>query len=786
MIVRPSASNSLNRFVCGGGQIRAMTSKKFDGIYVQTIEDCPVSEEVLSRLSQEGLGDSNFAEEEVDYSLEVTAEPIVWVNRDGFLRAGAAAIASSIPSSERPSHRSTPAHPIPANAIPANTVPEDIVPANTAPVDTIPIDTEDAIPQTASVDSEPLLLISKTVLSEDAIAPSLPSELAISAEPAELSEPSERPTQTKRKTRRKKNWSLPLLWLTILAFCSGIGLGATIWLMRLPPVPDCQELSSLAPDSERLYCAQQAADSGQLESLVAALTLAAGWSAEHPLYGEAQELMAKWSDRVLAIARQKVYQGELQEAITIASKIPKNSPTSEAAQAAIAEWQDRWNQGQEIYDQAQVALKARNWDEASEKLRTLTQVENPYWQQQGAQKLAQQLAVEKLAWQLLTQARKLAEENTPQKLADAVAQAQKIDTQSYAWGEAKADINRWNQALLDISFKRWEDGQWDGAIAAAQLVPPDSAQAPEAKDLIQFSHAQKLANQDKTEWEPSSRHMWGLMEAVAAVRQIGAESSLYPKAQAQITSWQAQLEDLTQLKLASATANLGQHLSLKIAIAQAETINSARPRRLQAQTLIAHWRQEMERIEDRPYLENARQLAKPAQIEDYKAAIALVSQVRLGRALRVEAQTLIADWTNQIEILEDKPLLDEANALANRGRLGAAIRAAEKIQPDRALYSEARAAIRNWNYQIRIAQDRSTLNSAYALANQGRLSEAISVASGIGYGRPLYREAQGAIAGWAAERDQIWSTWEQENQVDSGYSENGSEDDYDGAGDYSE
>ena len=50
-------------------------------------------------------------------------------------------------------------------------------------------------------------------------------------------------------------------------------------------------------------------------------------------------------------------------------------------------------------------------------------------------------------------------------------------------------------------------------------------------------------------------------------------------------------------------------------------------RRMQAQTLAAHWQQEIERIEDAPRLQAARQLAKPGAVEDLRSAIARAGQI---------------------------------------------------------------------------------------------------------------------------------------------------------------
>jgi soluble cytochrome b562 len=119
------------------------------------------------------------------------------------------------------------------------------------------------------------------------------------------------------------------------------------------------------------------------------------------------------------------------------------------------------------------------------------------------------------------------------------------------------------------------------------------------------------------------------------------------------------------------------------------------------------------------------------------------------------AQTLIAEWENAVERVQDQPILDAAIALAKKGDLNSAIQTAEKIESDRALYSEAQSNIGQWVAQIQAVEDRPILNEAEALASDGRLSEAISRASDIGPSRAMYDEAQSRIADWAERRRQI-------------------------------
>ncbi|NEP55159.1 MAG: hypothetical protein F6K65_42795 [Moorea sp. SIO3C2] len=220
-------------------------------------------------------------------------------------------------------------------------------------------------------------------------------------------------------------------------------------------------------------------------------------------------------------------------------------------------------------------------------------------------------------------------------------------------------------------------------------------------------------------------------------------------------------------------ANLRQKPSLEAAIEQVQEITAERPQRQQAQTLISHWRKEIERIEDRPFLAQAHQLADKGDKTSLQAAIAEAQKIEQGRALRIEAQTDIARWTKQIQVLEDQPRYNQALELASKGQLQAAIKTARTIQSGRALHNQAQQSIGEWTRRIQVAEDRPILDEAEELAYDGRLSDAIAVAGRIAPGRALYREARNAIAIWDAERAYVRSL----QSTDDGYTDDSSYED---------
>ena len=533
------------------------------------------------------------------------------------------------------------------------------------------------------------------------------------------------------------------------------------WLTRIPPFPYCDEISSFSADSDLLYCAKTLADTKAADRLTAAIELTSDWPETHPLYAETQPLLASWTNALLDVAREHVHRGELTMAVRLAERIPDASPTYSNAQASIKGWQAEWERGQAIQTDVRQLIEDRNWRQARETLQGLKRLYTDYWLQHQFRRLQQQIRREQQGWSQLEQARELASSKRPEDLGAAIALARQIDLQSRAWGEAKGLIDGWSHALLFHSFRRWELGDLDGAISAVQQVPADPTLAPEAKDLIQFSHAQRLAT-SVSDWRPSLEQIFYLLEAITATQQIPAGSPFHQSAQTNQQNWRAQLKDLIQLQLATVVAGLGHQSAYEMAIEQALLITPDRPQRTQAQTLVAHWRKEIERLEDRPYLLRADQLAAGKTIPALQAAIAEASKVKLGRALRIEGQTRIWNWRNDIQVIEDQPFLEEANRLARQGKFQQAITAANRIQSDRFLFTTAQASIKDWTVRMQIAEDSPILREAEKLATEGSLTAAIDVASRIAPGRALYSEARNAIAIWQAEREYIWSIWEAE------------------------
>ncbi|MFH7244829.1 MAG: hypothetical protein ACHWZW_18500 [Spirulina sp.] len=562
-------------------------------------------------------------------------------------------------------------------------------------------------------------------------------------------------------------WIWPGLWLVLLTGSGVFCAWALLWLTRIPPLPDCNQITPFHSASDMLYCAEAQARTGEANNLTQAVLLTVNWPPTDAKYEEAQEVLKSASEQILVLANRWAQAGRLEDAVALAGTIPLNTPLRSSAQAVIFEWRQEWEQGQALEADLKTALAAQDWEQSRTKLEAFKALKSSYWNTNRLNYWHHQTQVEQQAWNQLLQARDLAAPGNPAGWQAAIALARGIDLRSQVWATAETEVNQWSQQLLAAGLAEWNQGNQDAALALVGEVPPSPDLDPAAADLLRLALAQRLVahtGADAPGNEPQYGHVLNLMEAIAAVQQITPDSAFAAASQPNLDTWQAQLEDLQRLKFSTMVAKLGRRVTYQWAEAQALQVEVDRPRRIQGQTLISNWRANIQRIEDRPMLIQARAIAQPGTIPALRSAIDKASQVELGRALRGEAQTLIAAWQDEIQVIEDRPLLDAAVALANQGKLKEAIQEAQKIQGNRALHGRAQTLVQDWTTEIQIAEDRPILDRAKNLAYAGSLTAAINLASQIAPGRALHPEARSAIAQWTAERAYIWSVWEAEGR----------------------
>ncbi|MBD2231026.1 hypothetical protein [Phormidium tenue] len=521
-----------------------------------------------------------------------------------------------------------------------------------------------------------------------------------------------------------QSWRLLLITLLGCFAASGAALGAFFWLINLPPTANCDNPASVTTDRAQLFCAQVAAESGELPDVLTALDLAGSWTTGHPLYYEVQPLIEQWSWVVLKAAEQELRSnGSMEQAQALVSHIPVESPVFATAQETMQTWQGEWEQGEAIMATAQTALKQKDWATASQQVLALGELNNSHWRVAQVQALSRQIRLERRAQELLGEAVATAVPGGSDRLAAALRTASQIDESTYARQQVQPYLDRWSDLLLKLGQDKWYASELDAAIALGRSAALNPSRAKAAQELIWISQARQMAQKSLTTWRTSPDQLVTLYQAMLLANRLPADSPYYPQAQSSVVSWRSHMGELARLQTAQAMGQVRTKDTLKSAIGQAAQVPLGHPRRVQAQTMVAHWRQEIERLEDRPQLVKAHELASAKTFESLQEAIQTASGIALHRALRSEAQSWIYIWTSEIQVMEDRPLLNRARSLAQRGQLSQAIVEASSVKPGRALYDEARAAIAGWQGEIAAAErarlravERAAARQAEALA----------------------------------------------------------------------
>lgn len=539
------------------------------------------------------------------------------------------------------------------------------------------------------------------------------------------------------------------LWLTLGIFvCVGSGGLALALLLHLPTLPNCPAIFwPFASASMRMQCAQIAASKQTAQDLLEAIKLVDSLPADHPLRAEADRLVELWSTDVLNLAEETFHNGKLQDAIAAARQIPAKTAASKLVEARIQRWEKVWGQAEAWYQKAEAALRKMDWREAFSLAVRLTDVDNRYWQTTKYEELSAKITQTREDGSKLGRAERLAEEGGSKNLLEAIKLAQAISPNSLLFERAQNLLPKFANRLIEVAEANLNRRDLDGALAILDQLPDVGNVKEQARDLA------LLANAQSQMWKDSPASM---EEAIAQAQRIGRDCPLFAKAQRLIAQWQLEIEAVSQLEKARALAQGGSMADLAAAIAQASQISPSNPRWRQVNQEVSGWTKQVQSSEDRPILDQAVALATSGDVSALQAAITVARNIGPGRALAGEAQAKIADWTGQIQRYEDQPTMDRARALAGVGDLNGAIATAQSIGSGRSLSAEAQANIRTWQKQIQSQAVRGaaqqSLESARSAANSASadgLIRAIQLAEQVPTVSDLRAEAEGAIAEWS-------------------------------------
>ena len=503
----------------------------------------------------------------------------------------------------------------------------------------------------------------------------------------------------------------------------GVGFLATWQLLNMQKSPNCPKIFwPIASASLRLYCAQLSADSRTVAGLLEAIALVEALPEDHPLRSQVNQQVEEWARDILNLAEKDYQAGNLKQAIAKARQIPNNMAVAAIIEERIAKWQETWTEGNEILSKLEENLRASNWNQSFRLAVDLLNLNNEYWATVKYNEALAKITVAREDSSKLDNAFNLFARGGLDNWFKVIEEARKIQASSYAYQEAEKLIGKTEDKLQEYAERLIERKQWQALRDLANQTPKDLKIKEDVTDWSLLSEAALDAEAGTVE---------GLEAAILGLEQIDASRPLHQTALAMRERWQLQVQDIRILSEARDLAQAGTIEQYSAAIAKAGEVPRNNPLWSQAQQEIGSWNRQIQLIEDRPILERAREIAIPGDINSLGNAIIQARAIAKNRALYRDAQGEIRDWQGRIERMEDQPILDQAQALANLKDYSTAIETANQIPPGRALSSEASQNIRRWRRELRARQNLQQANQLAATGTAEGLTRAIALVTNI-------------------------------------------------------
>jgi hypothetical protein len=545
-------------------------------------------------------------------------------------------------------------------------------------------------------------------------------------------------------SQKRPWWQAWQLWGILLIFCSGgVGYGATSMLLKLPKSQNCHKVFwPVASAAVRIYCAQTAAENQTVQSLLEAIDLVAVLPENHPLRPEINRNIEKWANGILEIGEQQFQEGKLEDAIATAQQIPKNVEAYKLVSEKIESWKSIWSEGEATYTKVEQRLRDANWNEAFSWAVRLTDSPNQYWATTKYQESIDNINIAQEQTATLDKAQNQMATGSVDDLLEAINKAENIEKDSYTYEQAQKIIATAKEKLLVNVEQIIEQRDWQKLSRVSIQIPSSLNWEEKTRDWNILASAGTSSDLDT---------VLGFEEAIDEIKNLEPESKYYELGKELTERWELEKEDVRYLNQAREFARVGTIENLNKAIAEANKIPSSNPRYSDARQEISQWRSQIQVIEDRPILNRARELAYGNNINSWSKAIAEANLISRGSPLYQEAQNNIRNWRVNIERTEDSPILDQAVAFANVRNYAAAIEEARKIRSGRVLYQEAQNKINLWRQEI---EGEAYLTEANNLSTQGTpeaLAQAIAVARQVSSSTSHYSQVLQNVNLWSRQ-----------------------------------
>ncbi|NJP09682.1 MAG: hypothetical protein HC866_09490 [Leptolyngbyaceae cyanobacterium RU_5_1] len=335
------------------------------------------------------------------------------------------------------------------------------------------------------------------------------------------------------------------VWASLVVLPVGASVFAFSLLNRMDAF-ECLSVqaSPAVSDSTRLYCAQMMADRRQANDLANAIEMASTVSENHPLRTDRDRLIQQWSSRLMELSEALFQEGKLDEAVSLAHRVPISTSIYETTRDRIQEWQKIWKAAEETYQTAQSAFENNELSVAQGEARKLLKVQNHYWRVTRFQDLVSQIQSvrENKKAQKGGRDRKQTTDllpNKPLTTNDLVARWQQEQASEAAAHLAKArrlastgDMNTLRQAVFEAEMVFSGTPQFD---EAQRLISEWNSQIEAVEDRPYLNRATKLA---------SKGDMVSLQAAISEANNIYFGRALYKEAQSKIDQWTNQVRQL--------------------------------------------------------------------------------------------------------------------------------------------------------------------------------------------------------------------------------------------------
>lgn len=535
--------------------------------------------------------------------------------------------------------------------------------------------------------------------------------------------------------------SWPIVVLIIFGVLGTAGATAVVSLFRIPNLPNCRAIFwPTASASLRLQCAESYAQQGDVENLLAAIALVDRLPKDHPLRADINSRIENWADQVLDLAERSFEAGNLELAIATANKIPDRTAAKELVADRIDRWQKIWKEGEEDFSSAVKKVKEKDFQGAFSLSVKLLDVDNKFWSTTKYNELTKLIATARDDSRKLSKAIGAAKAGTLEGFKEALKQLKEISGESVFFAEAKGERKKIAKRMLKRGEALLADRQLSDAQAMLNAVPRDVGLDDEIEDSQIFVTAYQQA------WTNTES---GLKNAISRMSTLKKNRPGYARGQQLIAQWQGEIRNLSLLAQAQERAQRGSTSDLNSAIGIARQISTRSPQWEEASAQIGRWQARVETVQDRPILDRADRLASVGTPDNLRAAIQEAKKVSSNRTLGQEADERIANWTERIQRIEDQPILDQARQRAQTGDVPGAIAIANRIGSGRSLYRMAQDDIADWQAQ---EDGRARLSEATNAASRGdgnSLATAIEIAQRVPEGSDSRRQANSQINQWS-------------------------------------